>query len=1507
MRESASKWIRLTYYRAFYVLDSTASNYIYGRQPMTSAAAWQLHGCYALGSTQYYQMPLDAARNGCKDDGVGLDHRDASHPVHNIIKHMYFLRQQYPVLNDGWYLRQLANQTHPVQYPGSDGVTTETGIWSVLRDVFPDTQENITTAASQYNITTTVTLYNISTTDPRYNISSPGLQYNISTLGFPYNVSMLASQNNISTTDSQYNISRIRTQNITSINTRGDQGVWLVYHNENDTTTYNFNCAKSEDAMIAAFKSNTTVKNLFYPHDEITLEPATDQYGNAVGCTSNITMKAYEFKAYVPIDQFIAPPPLVTKFSPGHDVRVQSTVAAGSQESLEIEIHFSKEMNCDQITSSILFNSTTEDLRIAQVRPNTVNCSLVESSVAPYVGAIPGVWSWKAILENLSNGVHAVTVRNATAMDGTFSNSNDRFLFRVGQLDNPMVFPFTANYTRALIHRNTSSDTLYISHKAAGADKWRYSLNWGSSWSDWQVYQGGNDTLQKQPWSGTKKQQWDDTHIIAQYWGRLAGSSAILQHADLGRETLPPRRFPHIFAHGPFNQYGFDAGLNNELKLDNKDGRWKFHFMTEWSESNTFQLNVWGMNPDGQPDASAVYGDIDGDGVLDRLPPSSLSKLNLSVSAVPPSPYLAYQLSVDDGTLSYTLFPVGDRRLQLILFLLLAFVPLITGCFAIWMYMNGFYAVKFNEIGISEKTGFFQLLRGKKDNEDYSDSDDDNLTNITAPTPPNGLAIVPVEERKTVLIATMEYDIEDWAIKIKIGGLGVMAQLMGKNLEHQDLIWVVPCVGGVDYPVDEEAPPMVVSIMGTKYDVSVQYHKLRNITYVLLDAPVFRAQTKSEPYPPRMDDMDSAVYYSAWNQCIAQALERFPITLYHINDYHGAAAPLYMLPRTIPCCMSLHNAEFQGLWPMRTPEERTEVCSVFNLDEHIVARYIQFGSVFNLLHAGASYLRIHQKGLGAVGVSKKYGKRSWARYPIFWGLSKIGQLPNPDPTDTEAWDKQLPKESDIVVDQEFEAGRAELKRQAQEWAGLEQRADAELFVFVGRWSTQKGVDLIADVFPSVLDQHDKAQLVCIGPVIDLYGKFAALKLAKMMEKYPGRVFSKPEFTALPPYLFSGAEFALIPSRDEPFGLVAVEFGRKGALGVGARVGGLGQMPGWWYTVESITTSHLLKQFRGAIDSALASKHEVRAMMRARSAKQRFPVQQWKEDLGILQAGCIKMHHRESDKSRRGSRFWSTHNTFSPVLEESAHYLVDDLPQLTFDESNKENANSIRRTLSLGSRRGPGHQAQVEPEDDAVSLHDEYILQIEDEDAIRPVDLQDRVIPSEDLIPERPDPTRASSSSNLMSDSPSPDRFTDIEIDENTLLPPRPLFLQTPSNRSSLLSLGLVVGERKDYNLQKVDPFFTDSSNEFYNKFGSKLVGLNAKNSETEMCIEEFLVKSERSWFKRFRDARLGMSSASVSRAPSIRDSMVATTDPSPSVSDASSFKDEFLLGQDYKPPRLLKK
>ena len=140
---------------------------------------------------------------------------------------------------------------------------------------------------------------------------------------------------------------------------------------------------------------------------------------------------------------------------------------------------------------------------------------------------------------------------------------------------------------------------------------------------------------------------------------------------------------------------------------------------------------------------------------------------------------------------------------------------------------------------------------------------------------------------------------------------------MGKNLGHQNLIWVVPCVGGVQYPPAQRGQPIIITVMGRDYAIDVQYHVVRNISYVLLDAPIFRQQTKAEPYPARMDDLESAVYYSAWNACIAEVIKRFPsIDLYHINDYHGALAPLYLLPNVIPVCLSLHNAEFQGNLPL---------------------------------------------------------------------------------------------------------------------------------------------------------------------------------------------------------------------------------------------------------------------------------------------------------------------------------------------------------------------------------------------------------------------------------------------------------------------------------------------------------------------------------------------------------------------------------------------------------------
>ncbi|KAK7732518.1 hypothetical protein SLS53_008403 [Cytospora paraplurivora] len=1437
--------------QSLYLIDSTASNYLYGRQPMSSNRGWQLHGCYHLGDAALYgEVPDGPGLTGCHDDSVSLDHKDPSHPVRNIVKRMYELRQQYPVLNDGYHLEALSNQTQDAYLPGSGGLASPFGLWSVWRAQLQGVQ------------------------------------------------------------------------NLEDVDANGNHGVWLVFSNLNYTNNFTFDCQDESAALISPFAVGTTVKNLFYPYEEHVLEnntAALDKNGvtGLTGCLSNLSMDAWGYKAFVPKAKFVNPGPSITKVSPSHDKRITSSVTQGEQQTVPIEIHFSQRMDCDSITSGLTVNSTTDDGQVARINNGSITCAAIDAVTdVRYVGQPATLWKFTAELENVSHGIHTLTITNASSTNGTYTNSVDRFMFRLGTSDNPVIFPQTGNYSTSLLHRIDSSGDLYISHRAPGADKFRYSLTWGSSWSDWADYNGGNVTLQDQPWSGTATQAWDGEHVIVQYWSQMAGSSDHIQHGDLvTSSTQQPRRWPHAFVLGSWNTWGYDNGLDNSMRLTSPstdDGNtsgsnWVFDLAAEWPTH--IQVNIWGMNPDGLPDKTMEFGDVDGDGVLDWLHPDTLANNVINITNGPGMPYVGWRLLVNDGNYNYRLVPTGSGNNQLALSFLLALVPLLTACLAVWAFKLSYYQVKFNQVGIADGSGVWARIwavlgffKPASKSADTQEKKPGALVAAASGTAP-----------RTVLIATMEYEIDDWKIKIKIGGLGKMASLMGSSaLAHQNLIWVVPCVGGIDYPTDCVAEPMVVTINNAQYVVNVQYHMLRNITFVLLDAPIFRAQTVADPYPARMDDIESAIYYSAWNACIAETIKRFPVDIYHINDYHGALAPLYLLPATVPIALSLHNAEFQGMWSLRTKGEMAEIAAVFNLSKETIKTYVQFDKVFNMLYAAASYIRQHQGGYGAVGVSKKYGTRAYKRYPIFWGLSEIGSLPNPDPDDmaeldASGADKEIGT-MDVAIDEEAEEKRGELRTQAQKWAGLDVNPNAQLFVFVGRWSVQKGIDLIADVFPGIMDKQKDVQLICIGPTIDNHGKFAALKLQKIMERYPGRVYSKPEFTQIPAYVFSGAEFALMPSRDEPFGLVAVEFGRKGALCVGSRVGGLGQMPGWWFTIESTETKHLLRQFKSTIKSALASSQETRRLMRARSLVQRFPVLQWVRDTDILQSRAIEAH----DSVRRGSSFnllmsgsRAPSGTATPVAPPPPVGTLPNTPYGTVPPSPMATAPNTAPSSAFPSRRGSrapsptrGH---LRREPSSLSIKSQGATDVESGSATPRVSYMPRNKSSSGLGKLLTSRLSAlgeldrTTSQMERGEAESPVQERPSGDNQQTLTP------GSATANQSVLTLDTIVGGRSDFKLQNVEPFFNDPKGEYYNAFAQLLDSHKGTLSSDKLCVEEYIRVSEKNWFARFHDAKLG-------KTPKVTVSaMEFAAGQSDDGNNTDGVTNEFNLSPDYKPPTGLKK
>lgn len=391
--------------QAFYTLDSTAADYLYGRQPMVSGQAWQAHGCYKLGTVKYENFPLESSNTSCSDNSTSLDHRDPSNPIRNMVKAMYEVRENYPVLNDAFYLQQLSNKTYDIYLPASGTTPTETGMWSVQRMLY-----------------------------------TPQLT---------------------------------RAKNISIENSTA----WLVYSNENKTMNYTFDCSSTTgEALLSPFLPNTTVKNVFYPFDEYTLESSQMSLGfndsdtvEYNGCLPWMNFTYWGYKAFVPKDQFVQPRPVVTKITPSHDQRILSNVSSSEAQSLDFELRFSAEMDCDSVTNSLILNSTTESGVTATLNTTSRTCQTVDPTDIPdFSGGIPTVWIYKATLSNVYHGIHQITVANATSQANQTTNSIDHFMFRIGELVNPMVFPKDANYTRGILFQDSTDDSLVVSHKAAG-------------------------------------------------------------------------------------------------------------------------------------------------------------------------------------------------------------------------------------------------------------------------------------------------------------------------------------------------------------------------------------------------------------------------------------------------------------------------------------------------------------------------------------------------------------------------------------------------------------------------------------------------------------------------------------------------------------------------------------------------------------------------------------------------------------------------------------------------------------------------------------------------------------------------------------------------------------------------------------------------------------------------------------------------------------------------------
>lgn len=357
--------------------------------------------------------------------------------------------------------------------------------------------------------------------------------------------------------------------------------------------------------------------------------------------------------------------------------------------------------------------------------------------------------------------------------------------------------------------------------------------------------------------------------------------------------------------------------------------------------------------------------------------------------------------------------------------------------------------------------------------------------------------------------------------------------------------------------------------------------------------------------------------------------------------------------------------------------------------------------------------------------------------------------------------------------------------------------------------------------------------------------------------------------------------------------------------------------------ESMTTKHLIQQFKMAITDALKSSQETRALMRARSGKQRFPVAQWVEDLEILQTTSIAKHAKYSKRHDRSSWRISRGSTLVP----------ENIRQVSSSSNNSREQSQSRSSTASAPPSSPtdmrpsgprqGHDHIFSPTNLSSSLN------MSDNEPDPDTDPRHRPSPSNPLTESRIVYSTVSDGEDLEPISGAAQEDGTLRLSpfgtpsvyfarsgastpvpsagsEDGLLGRR----DARASMMSLVSVDDITKEKQHYNLQKVDPFFTDVNNEYADKFEKKLADLNGKNSEDQLCIEEFLEKSEKDWFNRYRDVKLGKSplpspASSVFRFK-VHEAGRSETPPITGPG-AGSNAGQFLLPNDYVPPTGLKR
>jgi starch synthase len=272
----------------------------------------------------------------------------------------------------------------------------------------------------------------------------------------------------------------------------------------------------------------------------------------------------------------------------------------------------------------------------------------------------------------------------------------------------------------------------------------------------------------------------------------------------------------------------------------------------------------------------------------------------------------------------------------------------------------------------------------------------------------------------------------------------------------------------------------------------------------------------------------------------------------HVHDWHTAAIPVMLntlyrddaLFSGAATLLTIHNMLHQGVFD----KSLMDVLGVGR--EHFHLRELEFFDKVNLLKGGIvhaalintvspTYAReILQPGF-AYGIEGIVQGRAADLSGILNGADYDEWNPETDPLIAARY-----SESDLT-------GKALCKKDLQRAMGLPEKPSAPLFGLVTRLVKQKGIDLLAEALPRILDLD--VQFVLLGsgePWSHVYFEELA---GTRPDRFACRIGFEP---AMAHRVIAGSDFFVMPSRFEPCGLTQMYSMRYGTLPIVHATGGL---------------------------------------------------------------------------------------------------------------------------------------------------------------------------------------------------------------------------------------------------------------------------------------------------------------------------------------------------------------